>query len=138
MAPHSGLAAWATADTSQPTTPIPPDLDVHVGERQGDWARVVCSNGWSAWVDGRQLIDVGKLQSDMQALVVRLDAALKEYQQVVTDAEGQRIDKIEFRRRALRAGMIESDDEVWLLDIQNGRWCRYDGFAVTTLDINKS
>jgi hypothetical protein len=26
-----------------------------VTERQDDWARIQCSNGWEAWVDGRQL-----------------------------------------------------------------------------------
>jgi hypothetical protein len=28
---------------------------VAVVARQGDWTRVLCSNGWSAWVDGRDL-----------------------------------------------------------------------------------
>jgi hypothetical protein len=36
-----------------------PNLDVQLAETVGDWARVVCSNGWSAWVDRRQLVAIG-------------------------------------------------------------------------------
>src|SRR5688500_18765034 len=135
MAPDAGLRTWATADASQPTAALPAGLQVQLAERHGDWARIVCSNGWSAWVDARELIDVGKIVADAQAVFTRLDAAVREYQQVITDAAGQGIDQAEFQRRALNAGMVVSDDEVWFLDLQNGRWCRYDGFTVTTLDL---
>jgi hypothetical protein len=51
-----GLDARLTAD---PTAPVVARLDrglpVAVAERQGDWARIVCANGWEAWVDGRLL-----------------------------------------------------------------------------------
>jgi SH3-like domain-containing protein len=30
-------------------------LPVQVTDRQGEWAHVVCSNGWSAWIDARNL-----------------------------------------------------------------------------------
>jgi hypothetical protein len=34
---------------------------VMVGEwSQSGWARVVASNGWSAWVDGRMLVPFGQ------------------------------------------------------------------------------
>ncbi len=28
-------------------------------EERGAWAEVLCSNGWSAWVDGRRLVGIG-------------------------------------------------------------------------------
>jgi hypothetical protein len=34
-------------------------VEVVVREERGAWAEVLCSNGWSAWVDGRRLIAVG-------------------------------------------------------------------------------
>jgi len=38
---------------------------VQVTETRADWSRVVCSNGWSAWVDGRQLQVLGASLSGM-------------------------------------------------------------------------
>jgi hypothetical protein len=134
MAPEQGLRTWATADTSQPTAAISGGLEVQLAERQGAWARIVCSNGWSTWVDGRELIDVVAMRSMAEALIDRLDAAVREYQQVVTEAAEQRIDQAEFKRRAFHAGMIVSDGEAWFFDLPNARWCRYDGFGVTILD----
>ena len=137
MAPEQGLRTWATADTSQPTAAIPAGLEVQLLERQGEWAHIRCSNGWETWVDGRELFDVAATRSMAEALIGRLDAAVQEYQQVLNDAAEQRIDQVEFQRRALQAGMIVSDDEVWFLDLPNARWCRYDGFGVTILDVGE-
>jgi hypothetical protein len=135
MAPEEGLRTWATADTSQPTAAIPAGLEVQVAEREGEWARIVCSNGWSGWVDGRQLIDVAAARSMAEALLGRLDVAVKEYEQVVVDAADGRIEQAEFQRRAFQAGMIVNDHEAWFLDLPTGRWYRYDGFAVDVLDL---
>lgn len=54
-APAGGMPAWETPDSAG-TTAATLDADVRfrVTERRGDWARIVCSNGWSAWVDGRR------------------------------------------------------------------------------------
>jgi len=55
--PKGGLAAWEAPDPGRPPGPrLDPRLDVEVVESRPDgWARVVCANGWSAWVDGRLL-----------------------------------------------------------------------------------
>lgn len=135
MAPKAGMRTWATADGSQPTAAIPSGLEVELVEQQGDWAHVLCSNGWSCWVDGRELIDLRPLQSAALDVVDRLDAALKQYSSVIDQAAAKTIDVAEFRRRAFEAGMVVRDGDAWFLDLANGRWCRYDGFTVTTLDI---
>jgi hypothetical protein len=55
-APADGLDTWPSPDANGPKGPrLDPRLDVEVDERRGDWAHVVCANGWSAWVDGRRL-----------------------------------------------------------------------------------
>ena len=138
MAPETGLRTWATPDPSQPAAAIPSGLELQLVGRQGDWARVVCDNGWSAWVDARALIDIAALRARAETLFDRLGAALKEYEQVVAAAAEHRIDQAEFERRAFQAGMVVSDGEAWFLDLPNARWCRYDGFGVTTLDVGAS
>ncbi len=58
--PPGGLQAWGSPD---PATPVAANLDaglpLRVLERAGDWARVEASNGWTGWVDGRRLEQVG-------------------------------------------------------------------------------
>ena len=57
VAPPEGLATWPQPDPAMPPGPrITGGLDVQLIERQGDWGRVVCSNAWTAWVDGRLLV----------------------------------------------------------------------------------
>ena len=54
--PMTGARAWTAPDATAPVAgELDPALSVRVTERQGDWARIVTSNGWSAWVDARQL-----------------------------------------------------------------------------------
>lgn len=54
--PNGGMRAWATPDPSAaPVANLDQWLDVQVTEERGAWARVVCSNSWSGWVDGRRL-----------------------------------------------------------------------------------
>ena len=49
--PAEGLATWAEPDPAQAPGPrLDPHLAVHVDETAGEWAHVVCENGWSAWV----------------------------------------------------------------------------------------
>jgi hypothetical protein len=60
VVPNGGLQAWATPDPSQPAVAtIEARVEVIVREERGAWAEVLCSNGWSAWVDGRRLVAVG-------------------------------------------------------------------------------
>ena len=136
-APAAGLKTWV-APGGEPAPDLPGGMGVQLAERQGDWARVVCSNQWSTWVDARMLIDLAALQSAALDVVNRLDAALKQYETVINDAAANAVDDHELRRRALEAGMVMSESEVWFLDIANSRWCRYDGFTVTTLDLGEA
>lgn len=57
--PWTGMPAWSASDAGpDPVANLDPDLDVEVLEWSGDWAKVRCSNGWDAWVDGRQLVPI--------------------------------------------------------------------------------
>jgi hypothetical protein len=57
--PASGLPAWPRPDSSGPASAtLDPWLEVQVASREGDWALIVCSNQWTAWVDGRALEEV--------------------------------------------------------------------------------
>ncbi len=57
VVPAAGLPAWAAPDGAQaPVATLDTGLEVQLLEQRDDgWAHVVCSNGWSAWVDGRRL-----------------------------------------------------------------------------------
>ena len=58
--PSGGMDSWPRPDPQVSRGPrINGDLEVQVVERQGDWANVVFTNGWAAWVDGRQLMAKG-------------------------------------------------------------------------------
>jgi hypothetical protein len=58
VVPAAGMAAWAAPDGRlEPVTRIDPGVEVQVLDRTGDWAHVLCSNGWSAWVDARLLTE---------------------------------------------------------------------------------
>jgi hypothetical protein len=55
--PWTGMYAWAAPDIRMPiAATMDPDLDVAVVGWYGDWAQILCSNGWQAWVDGRLLV----------------------------------------------------------------------------------
>jgi hypothetical protein len=57
--PGQGMSTWQAPDPSSSQGPhLDARLEVQVVEHRGDWARVVCSNGWSAWVDARTLESV--------------------------------------------------------------------------------
>jgi hypothetical protein len=57
IVPANGMRAWETPNGSgPPAATLDPYLEVQVVERRADWARIVCSNGWGAWVDGRRLL----------------------------------------------------------------------------------
>jgi Bacterial SH3 domain len=54
--PDEGLAAWATPDpAAAPVATLEGQLPVEIAETAGAWVRIVCSNGWTGWVDGRRL-----------------------------------------------------------------------------------
>jgi SH3-like domain-containing protein len=56
----SGAPARASADPSAAATvTLQPGTLVRLIERSGDWARVDADNGWSGWVDARNLDPAG-------------------------------------------------------------------------------
>jgi hypothetical protein len=58
VVPGGGLPTWSEPDGSRPSdNELAPGLEVQVLERQGEWAHVLCSNGWSTWVDGSALVE---------------------------------------------------------------------------------
>ena len=62
--PAGGIPAWDAPDSARPAaTTIAAGVRFTVAERQGDWARVICSNGWSAWVDGRRVVAVPSVEA---------------------------------------------------------------------------
>jgi hypothetical protein len=55
--PVGGLPAWAAPDATQaPAATLDAGLPVQLAEQQGGWARIICENTWSAWVDLSKLI----------------------------------------------------------------------------------
>jgi hypothetical protein len=61
IVPARGLPTWPRPDAAlAPEQRLDPGLDVMVVESYPNgWARIVCSNAWSAWVDGRLLVASG-------------------------------------------------------------------------------
>ncbi|WP_045696528.1 hypothetical protein [Streptomyces rubellomurinus] len=58
--PSGGMSAWTAPDPAlTAVTRIDARVELQVLERAGDWAHIVCSNGWSAWVDGRRIEEIG-------------------------------------------------------------------------------
>lgn len=56
LVPAGGMSAFATPDPDEtPVAQIDPRVELQLLERQGDWAHIAFSNGWSAWVDGRAI-----------------------------------------------------------------------------------
>ena len=57
IVPAEGMASWATPDPATPQAArLQPSLPVQQLERRGEWIHVLCSNGWTTWVDGRLLL----------------------------------------------------------------------------------
>ncbi|MER7754986.1 hypothetical protein [Kitasatospora sp. NPDC097643] len=57
--PSGGMSAWVAPDPAlTAVTRIDARVELQVLERAGAWAHIVCSNGWSAWVDGRRIEEI--------------------------------------------------------------------------------
>jgi hypothetical protein len=134
VTPLDGLPTWSGPDPSQPSAWLDALLPVRLAERRGDWARVVCSNGWAAWVDGRLLIAVPDAPpgtgnpmaraSDPRPLLARLEQTVAAYRQLVEQLAEGRIDLETFRRRGagLRTGVVVDGESAWILDLDHDRW----------------
>jgi hypothetical protein len=52
--PPQGMQAWAAPDPNgQVVATLGGGLPIQITEVRGAWAHVLCSNGWTGWVDGR-------------------------------------------------------------------------------------
>ncbi|WP_051804668.1 hypothetical protein [Streptomyces griseus] len=144
MVPRGGLPSWETPDPGFPTAPLDAFLPVRLTERAGDWGRVLCSNGWSAWVDARLLVTVPDdppaagpglaRTADPRPLIARAEDALGRYRRAVEELAAGRADGETFRRRTrgLRVGMVVDGESVWLYDAEHERWAYCDGLGLTT------
>ncbi|OEJ97563.1 SH3 domain-containing protein [Streptomyces thermolilacinus] len=139
VVPRHGMPAWDTPGTARPTVPLDPFLPVQLLERMGDWARVLCSNGWSAWVDGRLLVSVPEdppaaahdmaRAADPRPLLARAEASLGRYRGAAEDLAAGRVDGEGFRRgtAGLRLGVVVEGEAMWLYDAEHERWLYCDG-----------
>ncbi|MFC9239198.1 hypothetical protein ACFTZK_22530 [Streptomyces decoyicus] len=144
VVPPEGMATWTAPDTTRPTAPLDPLLPVQVIERRGDWARALCSNGWSAWVDGRLLLSVpheppaaaqpAARTADPRPLLGAVESDLSRYRQLIEELAAGQLDGESFTRRTrgTRLGVVVDGDAVWLYDARHERWCFCDGVSLQT------
>ncbi|MEV7345754.1 hypothetical protein [Streptomyces sp. NPDC093544] len=142
--PQDGLPTWETPDPSRPTVPLDALLPVQLIDRLGDWGRVLCANGWSAWVDGRLLIAVPQAPpaagsaltrtADPRPLLARVEEALSRYRGAAEDLAAGRLDGQSFRGRTQgqRIGVIVDGESLWLYDGEHERWVYCDGTRLST------
>lgn len=145
VVPNEGLPTWATPDATVPSEPLDPLLPVRLLNRRGDWGQVLCSNGWSAWVDARLLVTLpqrppgtgGALvrTADARELLAGVEETLGRYRRAVEDLTAGRTDGETFRltTRGLRIGVVVAGEEIWLYDVAHDRWCYSDGATMTTV-----
>ncbi|MEU9292198.1 hypothetical protein [Streptomyces sp. NPDC048266] len=144
VVPRAGLDAWEAPDPALPTVPLDAFLPVRVEERAGDWGRIQCSNGWTAWVDARLLVAVpddppaaGRpltRTADPRPLIARAEDALGRYRRAADELGSGRLDREHFRlrTRGLRVGMVVDGESVWLYDAEHERWVYCDGVGLHT------
>ncbi|MGW7070833.1 hypothetical protein ACWGII_34605 [Streptomyces sp. NPDC054855] len=144
VVPQDGLSAWEAPDVNRPTTPLDALLPVQLVDRLGDWARIVCANDWSAWVDGRLLIAVPAdppaaghpltRTADPGPLLARTEEALGDYRRATRELAAGETDAETFRQRTrgLRVGVVVDGDSMWLYDAEHERWVYCDGTRLST------
>ncbi|MFI8962860.1 hypothetical protein ACIGO8_12135 [Streptomyces sp. NPDC053493] len=144
VVPRDGLPAWEAPDPALPTAPLDAFLPVQLLDRVGDWGQVLCSNGWSAWVDARLLVSVPAdppaagspltRTADPRPLIARAEDALGRFRRAVEELAAGRADGETFRQRTrgLRVGMVVDGEAVWLYDAEHERWVFCDGAGLST------
>jgi hypothetical protein len=144
VVPQDGMAAWESPDPSRPTVPLDALLPVQLLDRLGDWARIACANGWSAWVDGRLLVTVPQAPpaagsplartADPRPLLARAEEALSGYRGAAEDLAAGRLDGEAFRARTRgqRIGVVVDGESLWLYDADHERWVYCDGTRLST------
>ncbi|MFF8602070.1 hypothetical protein ACF06M_24505 [Streptomyces sp. NPDC015238] len=144
VVPGDGLPAWEAPDPAVPTQSLDAFLPVRLTARVGDWGQVLCSNGWSAWVDARLLVSVpgdppaaGRppaRTADPRPLMARAEDALGRYRRAAEELAAGRADGETFRTRTrgLRVGMVVDGESLWLYDAEHERWVFCDGTGLST------
>ncbi|MFD3579947.1 hypothetical protein [Streptomyces sp. NPDC058644] len=144
VVPQDGLPAWEAPDADLPTTPLDALLPVRLIDRLGDWGRIVCANGWSAWVDGRLLVAVPQdppaaghpltRSADPGPLLKRTEDALGRYRRATEELAAGDGDRESFRSRTrgLRVGVVVDGESMWLYDAEHERWVYCDGTRLST------
>ncbi|MEU8619517.1 hypothetical protein [Streptomyces sp. NPDC048623] len=144
VVPGDGLPAWEAPDPAVPTQSLDAYLPVRLTARVGDWGQVLCSNGWSAWVDARLLVSVpadppaaGRppaRTADPRPLMARAEDALGRYRRAAEELAAGRADGETFRTRTrgLRVGMVVDGESLWLYDAEHERWVYCDGTGLST------
>ncbi|WP_342668210.1 hypothetical protein [Streptomyces violens] len=149
VVPPDGLTTWSTPDAAWPGVRLDPLLPVQVVERRGDWALALCSNGWSAWVDGRLLLPVphgppaagqaAARTADPRPLLGAVAGELSRYRELVEELAAGRLDGESFaeRTRGMRLGMVVDGEAMWLYDARHERWCYCDGGTLETYAVER-
>lgn len=149
VVPPEGLSAWESPDDSRPTDVLDPLLPVRLADRRGDWGRIVCANGWSAWVDGRLLVAVPQAPpatgrplthtADQRPHLAKVAESVGRYRSAVDDLAEGRIDRETFRRRTrgVRVGVVVDGESVWLYEAEHERWVYGDGSRLSTFAVSK-
>jgi hypothetical protein len=144
VVPGDGLPTWETPDPSRPTVPLDALLPVQLLDRHGDWGRVLCANGWSAWVDGRLLVPVPQdppvaggqagRTDDPRPLLALAEETVNRYRAAVEDLVDGRLDGEAFRARTggLRLGLVVDGEALWLYETSRERWLYCDGTRLGT------
>jgi hypothetical protein len=79
MVPVDGLSVWDQPDPStEPREAIEAGAEVRLVQRRGDWAQVTGEDGWSGWVDARQLEEVDTQVAVEPAPAQAIEAATEE------------------------------------------------------------
>ncbi|CAL9664001.1 hypothetical protein SUDANB105_07145 [Streptomyces sp. enrichment culture] len=149
VVPGHGMAAWESPDFDRPTVPLDPLLPVQLTERRGDWGRIRCANGWSAWVDGRRLVAVPQDPpteqrrlspgADPRPLLARAEQAVARYRAAVDELTAGDLDAESFRdrTRGLRIGVVVDGESMWLYDGERERWAYCDGTHLDTYAVDE-
>lgn len=149
VVPPEGIATWSQPDATRPTVPLDPLLPVQIVDRRGDWALALCSNGWSAWVDGRLLLPVphgppaagqpAARTADPRPLLGATEGELSRYRRLLEELGAGRLDGESFaeRTRGMRVGVVVDGEAIWLYDPRHERWCYCDGTALETYAVGR-
>ncbi|MEV6978331.1 hypothetical protein [Kitasatospora sp. NPDC093806] len=144
VAPPDGLPSWAAPDPAQPSARLDPLLPLRLIGRAGDWAQVLCSNGWTTWVDGRLLVSLPGVPptatgppartADPRPVLAEVEGALARYRSLLEDlaAGGADLEMFRDRSRGLRIGLVIDGEALWVYDPAHDRWCYCDGLQLQT------